>query len=104
MWGSANARAKRKGIPFTITRDDIRQVWTETCPVFGYSLRRHEGRGAHRESYSLDRIDNAKGYVPGNIQILSQRANAMKGDGTPEDLLRFADWIYETYGGQGGVT
>lgn len=100
MWSSAKARAAKHGIEFSITREDIRQVWTDTCPIFGYELRINQ-TGAHghvRESWSLDRIDNSKGYIPGNIQILSYRANAMKSDATPEELLRFADWIYETYG------
>lgn len=100
MWSSAKARASKQGIEFSITREDIRQVWTDTCPVFGYELRQNQdGTHGHvRESWSLDRIDNSKGYVPGNIQILSYRANSMKSDATPEELLQLADWIYKTYG------
>lgn len=100
MWHSAKHRAAAKDIPFTITQEDILTIWTDTCPVFGYELRPNQagGRNSDRGSQSLDRIDNRKGYVPGNIQILSQRANAMKNDATPDELLRFADWIYETFG------
>lgn len=104
MWSSAQRRAMERGIPFAITREDIRAVWTDTCPVFGYELRTNQaGTGAHaRESYSLDRKDNSKGYVPGNLQILSQRANAMKNDASPEELLQFAAWIQATYGAAKG--
>jgi hypothetical protein len=100
MLASARIRARRAGVPCTITRRDIQNVWRERCPAFGYTLEfNHDGSHAHsRNGFSLDRIDPAKGYVPGNIQILSQRANAMKSDATPEELLRFADWIYANYG------
>lgn len=100
MWTAAKSRAARKGIEFAITREDIRQIWTDTCPVFGYELAPHRtGTREHsRSSFSLDRIDPQKGYVPGNIQILSQRANSMKSDASPDELLQFAAWIQATYG------
>jgi hypothetical protein len=49
-------------------------------------------------SPSLDRIKPELGYVPGNIQVISARANVMKNDATPEELLAFANWVYRTYG------
>lgn len=100
MLASARIRARKAGVPCAITRKDIQDVWADACPVFGYQLVKHQtGTHAHsRASFSLDRIDPARGYVPGNIQILSQRANAMKSDATPAELLQFAAWINETYG------
>ena len=35
---------------------------------------------------SLDRIDGAKGYVKGNVRVISHRANMLKNDATIEEL------------------
>lgn len=79
----AKGRAAAKKLTFTITTADI--VVPEFCPVLGIPLARHKGT-PRPHSPSLDRIDPTKGYVPGNVQVLSQRANAIKNDATLEEL------------------
>lgn len=81
----ARCRAKKKGLPFNITKEDI--VLPKHCPVLGIELKRHEGQsGWHDDSYSLDRIDNSKGYIKGNVRIISNRANRLRLDATIEEL------------------
>lgn len=41
---------------------------------------------ATSNSYSIDRIDSSKGYVKGNVWVISKRANTLKGDATLEEL------------------
>jgi hypothetical protein len=62
-------------------------------------LHPNEG-GNNLNTSSLDRIDSTKGYVKGNIQVLSHKANTMKNSASPKQLLRFANWIIYIYGGQ----
>ena len=97
---SAKHRARKKGITCTIFEEDIHIP--ALCPVLGIAIEKvfnADGkRGAYPGSPSLDRIDNLKGYEKGNIQVISNKANTMKGNATPEELLQFAFWVILTYG------
>lgn len=91
---AARGRARRRGIEFTITAKDI--YWPTRCPVFLFALDYSSGtkNGKPRpNSPSLDRIDPGKGYVIGNVQIISFRANGIKNNATPEELRAVADYM-----------
>lgn len=95
LWKGSRARAKQAGIEYTITKEDI--VIPEYCPVLGIKLHR-EDRATWYAAPSIDRIDNTKGYIPGNIVIVSRRANILKRDATIEELVLLAKY-YKQYGG-----
>ena len=79
------SRALSTGVPFNITEEDI--YIPEVCPVLGVPLIRHLGyRGYKYDSPSLDRIVPTKGYVKGNIRVISARANLLKSDASVEEL------------------
>lgn len=91
MFFRARQRAKRQDIPFSITEDDI--VIPEVCPVLGIRLISNSGSGRFQsDSPSLDKIIPAKGYVKGNVVVISNRANLIKGNATCEELERVAKW------------
>jgi hypothetical protein len=92
-WQQIKQRALKKRLAFDLTVEDVSNY--DTCPVFGWKLER--GLGKQRNSPSIDRIDPKGGYTKDNIQIMSDKANTMKQDATPEELLMFADWIIKTY-------
>ena len=87
MLARAKARAKETGVPFSIEPADV--VIPARCPVFGEPLRRAVGT-PDDWSPELDRIEPAKGYVRGNVVVLSRRANRMKNDATIGEILRLA--------------
>ncbi len=90
----AKIRAKKKGIPFTITQKDI--IVPNICPILGLPLIHSEGpkgTSSNDNSPSLDRIIPKLGYIPGNIAVISMRANRIKTDATPEELRKVADWL-----------
>jgi hypothetical protein len=62
----------------------------------GYKIQLEYHRGVKQDnSYSLDRIDSSKGYVKGNIWVISLRANRIKNDSTPQELRLIADKVEE---------
>lgn len=59
------------------------------CPLLGIEIDYING-SCYVDSPSYDRIDSSKGYVDGNVMIISGKANCMKRDATREELLLFA--------------
>ena len=80
----AKSRASKTGKKFNLELTDI-QI-PEICPVFKVPMK---GKYAP----SIDRIDSSKGYVKGNIHIISWRANSLKSDATPEELKQLSDYF-----------
>ena len=96
MFARAKSRALAKNLEFNLELEDI--IIPEICPIMGVPLAVQSGRsGAYTLSPSVDRIDNAKGYIKGNVWVISQMANAMKGAATPDEMIKFAKWILSTY-------
>lgn len=90
MIRNAKQRAKRAGVPFDIALDDI--VIPDTCPILGIPLK-IAPRTPTDNSPSLDRIFPARGYVRGNVAVISFRANAIKNSASINELLQVALWI-----------
>ena len=80
----ARNRATAKGREFSITVDDL--YIPETCPLLGVLLSLTDPNTAYRPS--IDRIDSNKGYIPGNVWVVSNRANRLKSDATADELIR----------------
>lgn len=92
---AARGRAKKKGIPFTITLADI--VIPPVCPVLGIPLVQNlaggPGAGPAPDTPTLDRIIPKLGYVPGNVAVISWRANRLKSDATMAELEALVAWL-----------
>jgi hypothetical protein len=86
------ARAKKKGLDFNLEEEDI--IIPAKCPVLGEPLKVNIGGKCNSpNSPTLDRIDNNKGYVKGNVQIISWRANKIKADASLEELLKIVAYM-----------
>ena len=90
----ARARCKKSGLDFTITEADL--LVPELCPVLGIPLSFGLGCGdghslaVKDRRASIDRIDNSKGYIPGNVIVVSYRANRIKSDASTAELFSIA--------------
>lgn len=93
---NARLRAKEKNLPFDIDLDYIRAMAGENaqfashCPILGipldWSCLRNNNLKILPGSPSLDRIVPERGYVKGNVWIISYRANQIKSDASHEEL------------------
>ena len=90
---NAKSRAKKFHLEFDSSPVDI--LIPEYCPILGIKLEVADGKQGP-SSPSLDRIDSLRGYVRGNIRVISWRANKLKSDATPDELHAFAQFYYKT--------
>lgn len=81
------AQCKHYGIEFNLKSVLI----PEKCPALGIAL----DWGCSHAKPTLDRVDPQRGYVEGNVQVISARANRIKNNATANELRRIADYIEE---------
>ena len=94
LWTPFLNQAKRRGIPFEITREYAWSVFEDQggrCALTGVPLSFSVNLRDRREEQtaSLDRIDNSKGYIAGNVQWVHKKMNIMKNVMSQKD---FVDW------------
>jgi hypothetical protein len=87
---SKKANAKRSGKPFDIEFGDIE--FPTHCPILNIELD-YFAEQQQENSPSFDCIIPQKGYVKGNVVLLSNRANRIKNDGSAEEHRAIADFI-----------
>jgi hypothetical protein len=75
-----NAKVSKWG--WELSYHDI--TWNMVCPVLGLEL---DWFAEYRKenSPSFDRVNSKLGYIKGNVQIISSRANRIKNDGTADE-------------------
>ena len=80
--------SKRRGIEFNITINDFELP--KKCPILNIELEYGAGHDGNSPNHAtLDRIDNSKGYIPGNVMVISRLANAMKNQANFNELQNF---------------
>lgn len=78
-WRAKKYNSLRKGIDFDLPFSELH--FPTHCPVLGIELN-YENENKSENSPSFDREDPTKGYISGNVHIISWRANRIKNDGT----------------------
>jgi len=72
--------------------EDIISLLVDVCPILEVPLNYSPvgyGQKTPPNHASLDKIDPSKGYVVGNLQVISKKANSMKSDASIEELRKF---------------
>ena len=90
---AAKNRARYLKIPFNITKEYIKSITPSDmiCPALGIQMKvGGDFKNSIIRAPSLDRLIPELGYVKGNIIVVSNRANTLKRDATPEELMKVA--------------
>ena len=96
-------RCKTYGYELQITRLDLLEIYQKQngkCALTGqeFDLSVRHGNTVKPNSMSIDRIDSNKGYVPGNVRIITAMANTAKGRWTDEELINFCKQVVKHNG------
>lgn len=88
---------KSKGVneEQTATVDDllVNGKVPEYCCVFGIKLN-YDSKGLSKDDcVSIDKIDNTKGYIKGNVCVISFRANKIKNNGTIDEHIKIVEYM-----------
>jgi hypothetical protein len=90
---TTKSKAVSKGIPFDLDTDYILSIYPKDnkCPVLGIELAfgNEDGRN---NSPSIDRIIPALGYIKGNVIIVSLKANRIKSNASPEEIIKVGEF------------
>lgn len=89
MLQGARARAAKYGIPFDLVLHDFELP--EVCPVLGTPM--NWGNSITENTPSLDRVVPELGYVAGNVNVISFRANRLKNNASVEELEAIIKYI-----------
>jgi hypothetical protein len=91
LLSGAKTRAKKAGLPFNLTEEDIELPLR--CPALGIDLIYGGGHDNRDASPSLDRLRPEFGYVRGNVATISYRANRIKSNAQLHELKSIAAFL-----------
>ena len=95
LYYSAKIRAKKTGLKFSITIEDIKIP--KLCPILGIELDSRLGISNNRKprynAPSIDRINSSLGYIKNNVIIMSYKANVLKKDGTSDEHIKISKFM-----------
>lgn len=90
--GNKKARQRKE-----LSIEDYKSLVVTHCPLLGLKLSyaKYDTNQTPDNYASLDKIDPTKGYVVGNVQIISFRANTLKNSATLEELKMIVqNWVF----------
>jgi hypothetical protein len=89
-------RARLRGLSFSITVDDLLDLWHNqagVCAISGMLMTHIRGKGRIASNVSIDRVNSSFGYTRENIQLVCLVVNFMKNKFSLSELKFWADAI-----------
>ncbi len=101
-WRNLENNAKKRGIAFSITQDQVYDLYikqNKVCALSGIPIYFPQLDGEHLKGLttaSVDRIDSSKGYTKKNIQLVHKHINLMKNVLSETDFVYYCRKVVET--------
>jgi hypothetical protein len=93
LLSKARHRASKAGLPFDLDREwaaeKLQHALDNGCPYLGIPIVMDGGKN-DPGCPSIDKVIPERGYVKDNCVIVSYRANTLKRDATPAELMKIA--------------
>ena len=89
--------AKRYGREFLLTKEEFRELVLCNCSYCGRAPHKEKENTCNNGNFKytgIDRIDNTKGYVKGNVRPCCWQCNNIKSNYDTEDFLLHVKTIY----------
>lgn len=95
-WSRIRGNARRRGITFRLTRDQVMALIVLPCVYCGRSETNYARARLDTLKYSgLDRVDSAEGYVPDNVVPCCKFCNSGKLELSTKDFILDIRRMYE---------
>ena len=97
---NASERAKRKGIPCTITKEFILDLWNKQnglCAISKIPMTYEMDSGRIYTNVSIDQIEQGKGYTEDNVQLVCMAVNQLKSDWDMNTVKYICKMIINNY-------
>lgn len=88
--------AKRRYKEVDISLEDLKQLWESQmgiCPLTGKNLSIEHNYSPYQAS--LDRIDNSKGYIKGNLRYIALIANYCRNNFADQEVFDFCKSVVD---------
>lgn len=93
-------QAKKRSIDFKLTKEYLWDLFIKQdrkCKFTGIELHFSSSSCKYNQTASLDRIDNNKPYIKGNVQWVHKNINKMRNDLTIEDFVQSCKMVADNY-------
>ena len=97
---NAKDRALRKGIPCTITKEFLLDLWNKQhglCAISKIPMTYEMDAGRVYTNVSIDQINQGQGYTEDNVQLVCMAVNQLKSDWDMNTVKYICKMIVENY-------
>ena len=97
LYGNYKRSANKNKHEFTLSKEEFKEIVQQPCTYCGrqpYARIINKSKNGDFDYNGIDRVDNSKGYIKGNVEACCMQCNYAKKNYTKEE---FCEWIVIVY-------